>query len=201
LLKPILDQLRSRLVRDDMYNLLYDESRFALLKLILNRNRKETDMEIKPKLTADTDDPAYNCGRLLSVFDDLQQRAHEWKLEGATVAERYYGSASAMPSTAFGILWRLHLHHLKKLRGLGAKQEAAASAIEQRIMGICALLGQTEEMRRRRLSPSLPRTLNLQAQGRFALGYYQQKAERKAAQQAATADKPKSETKQPIGGK
>jgi len=195
LLKPMLNQLHSRLVRDEMYNLLYDESRFALLKLILNRNRKETDMEIKPKLTADTDDPAYNCGRLLSVFDDLQQRAHEWKLEGATVAERYYGSASATPSTAFGILWRLHLHHLKKLRGLGSKHEAASFAIAQKIMSICALLRQTEEMKRRRLPPNLPRTLDLQAQGRFALGYYQQKAEDKAAQQAVADDKSTSETK------
>jgi CRISPR-associated protein Csd1 len=195
LLKPILDQLHSRLVRDENYNLLFDESRFALLKLILNRNRKDTDMEIKPQLTADTDDPAYNSGRLLAVFDDLQQRAHEWKLEGATVAERYYGSASATPATAFGILWRLHLHHLKKLRGLGGKQEAAANAIERKITGICALLGQTSEMKQRRLAPSLPRTLDLQAQGRFALGYYQQKAEDKAGQQAAANNKNQTETK------
>lgn len=200
LLKPMLDQLHSRLVRDEHYNPLFDESRFALLKLILNRNRKETDMEIKPKLTADTDDPAYNCGRLLTVFDDLQQRAHEWKLEGATVAERYYGSASATPATAFGILWRLHLHHLRKLRRLGGKHEAAAYAIEQKITNICGLLGQTEEMKRRRLSPTLPRTLDLQAQGRFALGYYQQKAEDKADQRAATGDNIKSEPKQSKGG-
>jgi len=195
LLKPMLDQLHSRLVRDKNYSLLFDESRFALLKLILNRNRKESDMEIKPGLTADTDDPAYNCGRLLSVFDDLQQRAHEWKLEGPTVAERYYGSASTSPSTAFGILWRLHLHHLKKLRNLGGKYKAAATAIERRIMDICSLMGQTEEMRQKRLPPSLPRTLNLQAQGRFALGYYQQKAEDKAGQEAAAAEKAKVEAK------
>lgn len=200
LIKPMLDQLHSRLVHDEHYNPPFDESRFALLKLILNRNRREADMEIRSRLTADTDDPAYNCGRLLTVFDDLQQRAHEWKLEGATVAERYYGSASATPATAFGILWRLHLHHLKKLRGLGGKHEAAAYAIEQRITGICALLGQTEEMKRKRLSPTLPRTLDLQAQGRFALGYYQQKAEDKAGQQAAANDNLKSETKQPKGG-
>ncbi len=187
LITPILNQLHSKLVRDENYQLLYDESRFALLKLILNRNRKDTTMEIKPQLTADTDDAAYNCGRLLTVFDDLQQRAHEWKLEGATVAERYYGSASTTPSTAFGILWRLHLHHLKKLRGLGGRHEAAARAIEQKITDICALVGQTPEMKQRRLPPSLPRTLDLQAQGRFALGYYQQKAEAKAAQAAHAA--------------
>lgn len=68
LLKPIINRLQSRLVRDENYNLVYDESRFALLKLILNRNRKDTDMEIAPKLTASTDDPAYNCGRLLAIL-------------------------------------------------------------------------------------------------------------------------------------
>lgn len=194
LLNPILERLKARFAKDGK-KALKDESRFALLKLILNRNRKESDMEIKPGLTADTDDPAYNCGRLLSVFDDLQQRAHEWKLEGPTVAERYYGSASTSPSTAFGILWRLHLHHLKKLRNLGGKYGAAAIAIERRIMAICSLMGQTEEMRQKRLPPSLPRTLNLQAQGRFALGYYQQKAEDKAGQEAVAAEKAKVEVK------
>ncbi len=157
-------------------------------------------MEIRPRLTADTDDPAYNCGRLLAVFDGLQQRAHEWKLEGATVAERYYGSASATPATAFSILWRLHLHHLKKLHRLGSKHEAAAYAIEQKIIGISVLFGQTEEMKRRRLSPALPRTLDLQAQGRFALGYYQQKAEDEIGRRAVANDSLKSETKQPKGG-
>lgn len=190
LLNPILERLKARFAKDGK-KALYDESRFALLKLILNRNRKERDMEIKPKLTADTDDPAYNCGRLLSVFDNLQYSAHNGELEGPTVAERYYGSASTSPSTAFGILWRLHLHHLKKLRSLGGKHVAAAVAIERRITDICALLGQTEEMRQKRLPPSLPRILNLQAQGRFALGYYQQKAEDIAKGKAAIAEKDK----------
>ena len=52
LIKPILAQLQSHLFRDENYNLIYDQSRFALLKLIVNRNRKETDMKIDPYLTA-----------------------------------------------------------------------------------------------------------------------------------------------------
>ena len=87
LLTPILNQLHSKLVRDENYTVLYDQSRFALLKLILNRNRKKTNMEIKPELTADTDDAAYNCGRLLSVFNETQKKAHEYGLKGATVSE------------------------------------------------------------------------------------------------------------------
>lgn len=194
LIKPILDQLHSKLVRDENYQLLYDQSRFALLKLILNRNRKDNTMTIETKLTADTDDAAYNCGRLLAVFENLQQCAHEWKLEGATIIERYFAAASTAPMSAFGILWRLHFHHLKKLTRLGDKGKAAAAAIEAKIAGICTRFEQTDDMRQKKLPPELPRTLDLQAQGRFALGFYQQQAEDAAARQAAKDKKDDSKT-------
>jgi len=160
------------------------QARMALLKLILNRNRKETDMAIESKL-ADTSDVAYNCGRLLAVFDALQQEAHKVRnkegklisqLEGPGVVERYFGTASASPNSAFNILWRLHVHHLKKLSRQRDKGAGAAYAIENRITEICARFGQTEAMRQKRQPPSFPRVLDLQAQGRFALGFYQQKA-------------------------
>jgi CRISPR-associated protein Csd1 len=156
------------------------QARFALLKLILNRNPNKP-MEQQPQLVADTSDIAYNCGRLLAVFDALQWRAHEGQLEGPGVVERYFGTASATPNGAFNILWRLHVHHLKKLAGQGDKGRGAATAIERRITEICALFGQTDEMRAKRTPPHFPRVLDLQAQGRFALGFYQQKAADAAA--------------------
>ena len=156
------------------------QARFALLKLILNRNPQKS-MEQKPQLVADTSDIAYNCGRLLAVFDALQWRAHEGQLEGPGVVERYFGTASAAPNAAFNILWRLHVHHLKKLAGQGNKGRGAAAAIERRITEICALFGQTDDMRTKRTPPHFPRVLDLQAQGRFALGFYQQKAADNAA--------------------
>ncbi len=166
------------------------QARMALLKLILNRNRKETDMAIESKL-ADTDDVAYNCGRLLAVFDALQWRAHDGKLEGPGVVERYFGTASASPNSAFNILWRLHVHHLKKLSRQGDKGAAAAYAVESRITEISARFGQTEAMRQKRQPPSFPRVLDLQGQGRFALGFYQQKAADADAIANAIANKPK----------
>jgi len=177
LVQPILSQLHSRLVRAEKYIPLYDESRFALLKLILNRNRKGSVMEIKSKLVADTADPAYNCGRLLSVFNSLQRSAHEGKLEGATIAERYFGSASASPSAAFSILWRLHQHHLKKLRQKGEKGQKAAHRIKETIAQICSRFAPQSPGE----SPELPRVLTLTEQGRFALGFYQQEAARAEA--------------------
>jgi CRISPR-associated protein Csd1 len=125
----------------------------------------------------ETDDPAYNCGRLLAIFDDLQMRAHKYKFEGAGVVERYYGSASSAPNSAFGILWRLHHHHLKKISRQGDKGKAAAEAIKRRISEIAVLFSQPAPNR----PPHFPRTFSLQEQGRFALGFYQQMAARKAA--------------------
>lgn len=183
LITPILNQLHSKLVRDENYKILYDQSRFALLKLILNRNRKNTDMEIKPELTADTDDAAYNCGRLLSVFNETQKKAHEYGLKGATVSEKYFGTASTSPAYVFPYLVKLNRHHLQKI-WKSPKYAGGERFLEETIYSILTRLGQTEEMRKNKTAPAFPRTLDLQAQGRFALGFYQQMAADAAARQA-----------------
>jgi CRISPR-associated protein Csd1 len=176
LLKPILNRFAKELASDGPNLALRRLSRFALTRLILNRNRKEDEPMIEPQVF-ETNDPAYNCGRLLAIFDDLQMRAHEYQLEGAGVVERYYGSASSAPNSAFGILWRLHQHHLKKVSRHGDKGKAAAEAIKRKIAGIAALFSQP----RPNFPPEFPRAFSLVEQGRFALGFYQQKAADDAA--------------------
>ncbi len=156
-------------------------------------------MELKPELTADTDDPAYNCGRLLSVFNETQKKAHEYGLKGATVSEKYFGTASTSPAYVFPYLVKLNRHHLQKI-GKSAKYAGGERFLEEAIFSILARLGQTEEMRRNKTAPAFPRTLDLQAQGRFALGFYQQMAADAAARQASRKNKndnanPESETK------
>ncbi len=180
LLKPILNRFAKELVSDGPNLALRCLSRFALTRLILNRNRKEGEPMIEPKVF-ETDDPAYNCGRLLAIFDDLQMRAHEYQLEGAGVVERYYGSASSAPNSAFGILWRLHQHHLKKLSRQGDRGKAAAEAIKRKIAEIAALFPQPKP----NFPPEFPRAFSLVEQGRFALGFYQQKAADDAARRKA----------------
>jgi CRISPR-associated protein Csd1 len=175
LAKQILDRLSADLAKNGL-SALNNLSRFALLRLIVNRNRKEGEPMIEPIIT-DTDDAAYNCGRLLAIFDDLQMAAHDYKLEGAGVVERYYGSASSSPNSAFGILWRLHQHHLKKL---GREKQAKAEAIKKKIEEIASRFKQSSP----RKPPQFPRSFNLQEQGRFALGFYQQKATERRERQA-----------------
>ncbi|MCC6415012.1 MAG: type I-C CRISPR-associated protein Cas8c/Csd1 [Opitutaceae bacterium] len=178
LLKPILDQLHSRLLRDENYTLIYDESRFALLKLILNR-QPNRPMEIKPSLTAETDDPAYNCGRLLAILAAAQDKAHEFKLEGPGVAERYFGTASVSPASVFPLLLRLNRHHLNKI-GKSERFGGHERFIQQQIEAVLTLFKPASPGR----PPTFPRTLDLQSQGRFALGFYQQTAADTAARNA-----------------
>ncbi len=169
LIASILNQFRSRLVGDENFKLVYDDqSRFALLKLILNRNRKETDMEIKTSLTTDTSDPAYNCGRLLSVLSETQKKAQGYPKGFSGVAERYFGTASVSPATVLPLLLRLNRHHLDKIRKSGG------NAYEEVIIrNIVAKFKPAKEG----VPPVFPRTLDLQGQGRFAIGFYQQQVE------------------------
>lgn len=182
LIKPLLDQLQSKILKDENYRVIWDQSRFALLKLILNRHyrsRNELTMQLESKLTIDTPDPAYNCGRLLSVFDNLQRTAHRAEAGGAsklntTLAERYFGAAASNPNGAFSLMWRLHMHHLKKIRQKGEPGQKTAAAFQRSIMEICRYFTASSKDG----SPQFPRVFTLVQQGRFALGYYQQEAER-----------------------
>jgi CRISPR-associated protein Csd1 len=151
------------------------QSRMALLRMILNRNRKEGEPMIEPRIF-ETNDPAYNCGRLLAVLGEAQQKAHEYKLEGPGVAERYFGTASTAPGSVFPLLIRLNRHHLSKI-GKSDRYKGDERYIEEAIQQILVLFRPEENNQ----PPSFPRVLNLQAQGRFALGFYQQQAADDAA--------------------
>jgi CRISPR-associated protein Csd1 len=188
LLKPVLNRLAKQLVKDGPNTTLRNLSRFALIRLIVNRNRKEGEPFMETKV-CETSDAAYNCGRLLAIFDDLQMRAHDFQLEGAGVVERYYGAASSAPNSAFGILWRLHQHHLKKVSRGGDRGKAAAEAIKRRIAEIAALFPQPAPLQ----PPQFPRTFSLVEQGRFALGFYQQKAADDAARKEAKTNRNQSQ--------
>jgi CRISPR-associated protein Csd1 len=183
LLQPILEEFQSALVKDSDKKPSYpfSQSRFALIKLILIRNRKEGDFMPEVEL-ADTNDPAYNCGRLLAVLQELQNRSRivgkeigsQKERPGAGVVERYYGRASTAPSLVFPLLLHLSRHHLSKLQKGSKKDKGAARAIEARTSQILSRL--RADPSKPGTAPDFPGLLPLQLQGRFALGFYQQKA-------------------------
>ena len=175
LLHPLLNRLRVDMARDGS-TALSNHSRFALAKLILNRNRKDDIMEIVERQTADTGDAAYQCGRLLAVLAETQAKAHDYSLEGAGVVERYFGTAMTSPASVFPILLKLNRHHLSKI-GKSDRYKGHERFLDEAIQDVLTRVNQ------------FPRTLDLHAQGRFAIGFYQQKAADRVAREAAKQNK------------
>ena len=171
LLYPMLIRLRVGLARNGN-TILSNHSRFALTKLILNRNRRNNIMEIAKRQSTDLEDDAYQCGRLLAVLAEAQAKAHDYQLEGSGVVERYFGTAMASPASVFPILIKLNRHHLNSIRK-SDKYSGHDRFLDETIQNVLIRVSQ------------LPRTLDLHAQGRFAIGFYQQKAADRVAREAA----------------
>ena len=109
-------------------------------------------------LNPDHPEPAYHCGRLLALLASLQRTA--LGDVGAGVVQRYYAAASQTPGLLLGRLISNARNHLGKLEpGLSWWYEERFAEV----MG--------------RLGDHAPRILDLEGQGLFALGFYQQLAE------------------------
>ena len=115
-------------------------------------------------------DPAYLCARLLAVLE-ATQRAALGDIN-ATIVDRYFGTASSAPAAVFGKLLRGAQPHLAKLR---RDRPGTHRALQQRLEEAQAGLHH------------FPKTLTLEQQGLFALGYYHQRAADRAAASAARA--------------
>lgn len=113
--------------------------------------------EVPMSLERDDPNPAYQLGRLFAAYETAQRLA--LGRVNATIRDRYFGAASAAPAGVFPLLMRGAQNHVGKLR-----KERKDGWIEREIGEIVA-----------RLPPSLPRTLKLEQQGRFAIGYYHQR--------------------------
>ena len=136
--------------------------RVAMLKACLARMHrwKLIAEDVPMSLDLTTINSAYRLGRLFSVLERLQRAALGQR--NATVRDRFYASASATPALVFPSLIRNARNHSKTVRSrTGA---GLAEWFEDHIAEI--LSG---------LDGSFPRTLPLEEQGRFALGYYHQR--------------------------
>jgi CRISPR-associated protein Csd1 len=170
---------RQQLDQEDKLN----PARIALIKACLIRspnnsipNTQQTTQTMTECINPESRDPAYLCGRLFAVFDRLQYLA--LGQINAGVSERFYASASVTPALVMGRLFRNAQFHLAKAGG------GVAENVRKDFEEISCALGD-------QFKP----TLTLEEQGRFALGYYHQKAEyrhrtaERKEQQAAEIEK------------
>ncbi len=155
-------------------------ARAALLTLYFDRNldkaiRQENIMNPNDPVA---NDPAVLCGRMLAILDLIHDKAHDGR-SSSSPANRFYGSASTTPALVFPRLCKLARYHLDKYKnkGLARKHEFGVPAgkradgvsedapglaqIADRILAVCG---------------RYPRMLSLEEQGRFALGFYHERA-------------------------
>lgn len=139
--------------------------RVAIITAHIRRNLEEKEFPMS--LDRENPNPAYRLGRLFAVLEGIQKAA----LPGlnATIKDRYFAAASATPARVFPLLVKTSTHHLSKLRkgdggGLAHWFDAEMGAIWT---GLAA---------------DLPRSLNLEDQGRFIAGYYHQRWAKKDTQ-------------------
>ncbi len=191
LLAPILGRLRIAAAQRGN-GVRFDTPRFALIKLILNRSEdrlmpEDRTLTIQREL-AETTDPAYNCGRILALLDDMQYQAHQGEV-GADVVARFYGNASTFPANVFPRLLRLEKHHRAKALK-NKKTVGAALAIGRKMDDVIAILGKSGPGE----APDFPSLLSLRDQGRFAIGFHQQKADSERERKARADAIKKGET-------
>lgn len=130
-------------------------SRIAILKAYLNRIN-DNNKKIKVMLDKDNTNQGYLCGRLFAVLDRIQEDANNIN----SIRERYMNAASSTPASVFATILNLSSHHSENLSNEGKK--VFYEKIKQEIIDKISADG-------------FPAHLDLQDQGRFFVGYYQQR--------------------------
>lgn len=137
--------------------------RAALCMAILARDSrlggKTNPEELPMSLDKEASNPGYRLGRLFAVLEGAQRLALGDKIN-ATIRDRYYGAASATPATIFPMLLRNTQNHLSRLR----KDKPGLAVNLER--DIAEIIGGMQSQ--------FPRSMRLEDQGRFAIGYYHQ---------------------------
>ncbi len=146
-----------------------NHARMGLIKAYFVRLKPGGDQTMTAYLNPEHPAAAYHCGRLLAVLANLQRAA--LGDVGAGVVQRYYAAASQTPGLILGRLASNARNHLGKLEG------GLAYWYENQIADVMS-----------RLRDSAPRILDLEGQGLFALGYYQQLAALRAGSKNAKTE-------------
>ncbi|MDN5753453.1 MAG: type I-C CRISPR-associated protein Cas8c/Csd1, partial [Nitrosospira sp.] len=138
----------------------------ALIKAYINRQIRHSnshEKEIAVSLDKTNINVGYRLGRLFAALEHIQKDASGGKLN-STIRDRFYGAASSIPGTVFTTLLRLNKHHMTSLR----KEKPLFFVARDKLVGEIMNEGLDGRL-------GFPPILNLQDQGRFAIGYYHQR--------------------------
>lgn len=160
--------------------------RVALCKGVLARERRRdirsSEEEIPVSLDKKSTQSGYLLGRLFAVLENVQRAALGDRVN-ATIRDRFYGAASATPASIFPMLLRNTQNHLGKLR---KERTGQAVNLEKDIREIVGAL-----------PDQFPRSLKIEDQGRFAIGYYHQSSYRARRSSVDDSDAPANDATEP----
>lgn len=129
-------------------------ARAGIIKAYLNRIN-DNNKNIQIMLDKENRNLGYLCGRLFATLEKIQEDANNIH----SIRERYMNAASSTPSTVFATILNLSVHHAEKLN---KSKQIYYEKMKQDIIDKLPANG-------------FPSHLTLQDQGRFFVGYYQQR--------------------------
>ena len=155
--------LRIRAEQDNAEKRIYKitAGRMAIIKAYYLKNPHEDCPKevLTVSLNESSTDTAYTLGRLFSVYEAVQQSANPGI--NATIKDKYFNSAAAMPASIFPVLNNLYQKHLRKL------EAGQRIYYDKQVMALKSILGEC-----------YPARMTLAQQGSFDLGYYHQAQKR-----------------------
>ena len=154
-----------------------DLSRAALLRLILTRTPHIPKEACMPSLDPDAPYPAYQCGRMFAVLEQIQRAALGGDVN-TTIADKYLPAATTTPRAILVMLQKNSSGHLKRLR---RRNTGAYYALNSRLDEV---LGHLDAGR------NIPPVLAIEGQAQFILGYHHQRAADLAAARAHANHQP-----------
>lgn len=138
--------------------------RAGLIKAFINRKaRLNGDKEeITMSLDKENKNPAYLCGRLFAVLEQIQQEASTSKEKlNRTIKDVYFSSASSRPALIMPRLIDLSNYHIRNAEKNNKLNADKYLAIMKEIID--------------KLDGEFPSNLSLVDKGKFQIGYYQQR--------------------------
>jgi CRISPR-associated protein, Csd1 family len=181
--RPLPPRLLAHLVHRVRTDRRVNTARAALIRLALRRLPNYPYIEgLTPTLNVKSKRPAYVCGRIFAIMDDLQRTV--FRVAGqninTTFAERYFGRAIDNPQVVLVTGRRSATAWLKRLRG-PLRRANWASAYERRLDELFALV------------EVIPSRAVLADKAEFILGYHQQRADMRAERIAAAENRKKTD--------
>lgn len=154
--------------------------RAAIIKAYLIQNHQLQKGEEFVGLNEGTNDTPYVLGRIFAVLESIQEEANPRKRNSgtkenekiqeetnpginATIRDRYFNASCSNPASIFPILLKLKNSHIRKIE----RQKEGKKIYFERLL--TELTGKIMEF---------PKSLTLEEQGRFILGYYHQMQKR-----------------------